>query len=138
MNKIVVTYQDIKVTVTYKTPRTELRLDSLQQKYLPQCRAIATELGEDENAVFRIMQEWGEMASIVEGIEGELDFILPVSEDDADTIKAKFMSYLDTEYFGIVNAVLNASRELERPRKPHLAPYAVVTDEKKSKSAKAS
>lgn len=138
MNKIVVTYGDIHVTVTYKTPRTEMRFNSIQQKFISFYKELATELNEDENAVFRILHEWSEVASVVESITGEIDFVFPVGEDDAETIHAKFMDYLNTAYYGIVNAVLQASREMERPRKAHLAPYAVVTDEKKSKSAKVS
>jgi hypothetical protein len=136
LNKVVVTYGDIHVTVTYKTPRTEMRFNSLQQKFLSFYKELASALNEDETAVFRILHEWSEVASIVESIEGELDFIFPVGEDSSETIHEKFMAYLDTAFYGIVDAILQASREMERPRKAHLAPYAVVTDEKKSKIAK--
>lgn len=137
-NEIVVKQGDVSLTITCKTPRTELRFKSLRQKFVSLYEPIAKELGEDPNAVFLMLSEWCEVACIVSVIEGDIDFIFPVGADSIDDIHDKFMTYLDTRYHNLIEYALRASKELEAPLKPHLAPHIVPDDTKKKRNVKVS
>lgn len=114
--------------LSQRTPRTELRRQSIISKMLTVYEPLAERIGEDTNAVQVALLDYAALASRTV-THGGLDFEIARGDDTAEAIASKFEGWLDTAHMALIDQVARALRNLDAPVDADLGPTAItVTD----------
>lgn len=104
-----------------KTPRTEMMLSAMLAKMGEFFEALGEELGVGALAADKELTKFATLSARAElERKGEIDFELAVVTDTPDQIKAKFMRYIDTQCYGVVDAAMDSILIADRPITPLL------------------
>lgn len=104
------------------TPAIRMQRTALINRALDWMDEVANEYGVSSNEVFAAFRDLTTMALRVNGQGKALDFDLPVLTDDSDTLREKFVAYLNTEKTEPVWAIENAIATFDRPADTDTAP----------------
>lgn len=104
-----------------KTPRTEMVHSALIAKMGEFYKALGQELGVGSEAVDKELTRFAALSARTEPeSKGEIDFELAVVTDTPEQIREKFMVYIDTKCYGVVDAAMDGILIADRPITPLL------------------
>lgn len=116
-----------------KTPRTEMAHTAIINKMGEVFESLGTELGYGSQAVDMQMSRLATISARVVFGKDEVDFSVIEFTDSPETIKTKFLKYIDTTCYRVMDEALRQIAAMDLPMTPReQQPEAPKADEKNS------
>ena len=105
-----------------------LRAQAIISQMRPFIEELVKEYEMPSDKLWNSLYDYAAYCVRINGLPKKCDFQWAKGLDDAETIKTKFVAYLDTVNIDLVREIEAAINEIDQPIDPDLAPYVDVTD----------